>query len=78
MEYDELAPVEIKPEDQMWDLVGNLRKSLPTQRNSLAHGSTELTSQVLGQIELVAEILGQLWPPSRAKPIEPDRTIATS
>jgi hypothetical protein len=62
MEYDETAPVEITPEDQRWDLVAVLRESLPHTRNTLAHGSTMLTNQVLGTIELVAEILGQLYP----------------
>lgn len=62
MEYDEMAPVEITPEDQRWDLVSVLKESLPHVRNTLAHGSTMLTNQVLGTIELVAEILGQLYP----------------
>lgn len=62
MEYDETAPLDITPEDRRWDLVSVLRESLPQARNSLAHGSTMLTNQVLGTIELVAEILGQLYP----------------
>lgn len=62
MEYDEMAPVEITPEDQRWDLVSVLRESLPRTRNNLAHGSTMLTNQVLGTIELVAEIIEQLYP----------------
>lgn len=40
-----------------------LRKSLPSLRNELAHGSSMLTSQVLGTIELVAEILSQIFAP---------------
>lgn len=62
MEHDEMAPLEITPEDQRWDLVSVLRESLPHARNDLAHGSTMLTNQVLGTIELVAEILVQLYP----------------
>lgn len=62
MEHDEMAPLDITPEDQRWDLVSVLRESLPHARNDLAHGSTMLTNQVLGTIELVAEILGQLYP----------------
>lgn len=62
MEYDEMAPLEITPEDRRWDLVSVLKESLPQARNDLAHGSTMLTNQVLSTIELVAEILGQLYP----------------
>jgi hypothetical protein len=62
MEHDEMAPLEITPEDRRWDLVSALKESLPHARNDLAHGSTMLTNQVLGTIELVAEILGQLYP----------------
>ena len=62
MEYDEMAPLDITPEDRHWDLVAVLRESLPQTRNDLAHGSTMLTNQVLSTIELVAEILGQLYP----------------
>lgn len=62
MEHDDMAPLEVTPEDQRWDLVSVLRESLPHARNDLAHGSTVLTNQVLGTIELVAEILGQLYP----------------
>lgn len=62
IEHDDMAPLEIAPEDQRWDLVSVLRESLPRTRNNLAHGSTQLTNQVLGTIELVAEILGQLYP----------------
>lgn len=62
MEHDDMAPLEITPEDRRWDLVSVLRESLPHARNNLAHGITMLTNQVLGTIELVAEILGQLYP----------------
>lgn len=61
MEYDDLASVEITPEDQRWDLTSVLRESLPRARNTLAHGSTMLTNQVLGTIELVAEVIEQLY-----------------
>lgn len=62
LEYDENEVPAIRPEDQLWDLVSVLRNGLPKARNSLAHGSTELTNQVFGDIELVAEILNQLYP----------------
>lgn len=66
LEYDEHELPEIRPEDQRWDLVSVLREGLPKARNSLAHGSTELTDQVFGDIELVAEILNQLFPSGKA------------
>ncbi|APD34502.1 hypothetical protein A8H35_10930 [Burkholderia thailandensis] len=59
MEKDE--PITLTPEDQSWDLVQVLRKSLPDLRNELAHGSSMLSNQVLGTIELVAEILSQIY-----------------
>ncbi|TDG24936.1 hypothetical protein EYW47_08995 [Paraburkholderia silviterrae] len=61
MEIDKDEPINITPEDQSWDLVQILRKSLPDLRNELAHGSSMLTNQVLGTIELVAEILSQIY-----------------
>jgi hypothetical protein len=61
MEIDEYEPVNITLEDQSWDLVHVLRRSLPTLRNELAHGSSMLTHQALGTIELVAEILSQVY-----------------
>lgn len=61
MEIDESLPVNIIADDQSWDLMKILRKSLPSLRNELAHGSSMLTHQVLGTIELVAEILSQLY-----------------
>lgn len=64
IEIDETAPLEITPEDQRWDLVGLLRRSMPYKRNKLAHGGAYLTRQVRGSLELVAEILGQLFPAS--------------
>lgn len=63
MEVNKHEPVSITPEDQSWDLVQGLRKSLPSLRNELAHGSSMLTNQVLGTIELVAEILSQIYAP---------------
>ena len=63
MAFDENEPVKPTPEDQSWDLVQILRKSLPSLRNELAHGSSMLTNQVLGTIELVAEILSQIYAP---------------
>lgn len=63
VEVDEEQPVNITPDDQSWDLVKILRKSLPGLRNELAHGSSMLTNQVLGTIELVAEILSQIYVP---------------
>ncbi|MGC4062801.1 MAG: hypothetical protein QM749_18985 [Aquabacterium sp.] len=66
LEYDEHELPEIRPEDQRWDLVSALRAGLPKARNSLAHGSTELTNKVFGDIELVAEILNQLFPSGKA------------
>jgi hypothetical protein len=63
MAVDENEPVKPTPEDQSWDLVEILRKSLPSLRNELAHGSSMLTSQVLGTIELVAEVLSQIFAP---------------
>lgn len=63
MEIDD-EPVNITPEDQSWDLVQILRRTLPSLRNELAHGSSMLTNQVLGTIELVAEILSQIYAPN--------------
>jgi len=63
MEINESEPVSITPEDQSWDLVQILRRSLPSLRNELAHGSSMLTNQALGTIELVAEILSQIYAP---------------
>jgi len=65
----EEQPVDITPEDQNWDLVNLLRKSLPGLRNELAHGSSMLTNQVLGTIELVAEILSQIYVPDSGAPV---------
>jgi len=62
LNVDAAIPLEVTPEDQRWDLVNNLRESIPYTRNALAHGSTTLTWQVLGTLEVVAEILGQLYP----------------
>ncbi|MFM0572967.1 hypothetical protein PQQ88_32335 [Paraburkholderia caledonica] len=62
VEIDEEA-ISVTPDDQSWDLVKILRKSLPGLRNELAHGSSMLTNQVLGTIELVAEILSQIYVP---------------
>lgn len=64
IEVAEDDPVIVTPEDQKWDLVSVLRKSLPLLRNEHAHGSSMLTRQVLNTIELVSEILWQLYPPS--------------
>ncbi|MBK5149704.1 hypothetical protein IQ285_18595 [Burkholderia sp. R-69608] len=61
IQVDEDQPVNTTPDDQSWDLVQILRKSLPSLRNELAHGSSMLTNQVLGTIELVAEILSQIY-----------------
>ena len=61
VEVDERQPLNITPDDQSWDLVTILRKSLPSLRNELAHGSSMLTNEVLGTIELVAEILSQIY-----------------
>lgn len=66
MEKDE--PITLTPEDQSWDLVQLLRKSIPDLRNELAHGSSMLTNQVLGTIELVAEILSQIYAASPRTP----------
>jgi hypothetical protein len=63
VEIDEEEAINITPDDQSWDLVKILRKSLPGLRNELAHGSSMLTNQVLGTIELVAEILSQIYVP---------------
>jgi hypothetical protein len=64
MVFDENELIKPTPEDQSWDLVQILRKSLPSLRNELAHGSSMLTNQVLGTIELVAEILCQIYAPN--------------
>ena len=61
MEIDDHAPVSIALDDQSWDLVQILRRSLPGLRNELAHGSSMLTHQALGTIELVAEVLSQVY-----------------
>jgi hypothetical protein len=61
IELDEQEPVSINLEDQSWDLVQVLQRSLPALRNELAHGSSMLTHQALETIELVAEILSQLY-----------------
>jgi hypothetical protein len=64
MEMDRDEPITLTPEDQSWDLVQVLRKSLPDLRNELAHGTSMLTNQVLGTMELVAEILSQIYMPA--------------
>jgi hypothetical protein len=61
VEVDEEEAINVITDDQSWDLVKILRKSLPGLRNELAHGSSMLTNQVLGTIELVAEILTQIY-----------------
>ncbi|MCR4470395.1 hypothetical protein [Burkholderia sp. SCN-KJ] len=63
IEVDDDESLNATPEDQGWDLVRILRRSLPSLRNELAHGSSMLTNQVLGTIELVAEILSQIYAP---------------
>ncbi|MBX9899366.1 MAG: hypothetical protein K2Y28_01160 [Burkholderiaceae bacterium] len=49
------------------DFVSALDEILPGIRNSYAHGSTRLTSQVLGTFELVNEILAQVYPSDSVK-----------
>lgn len=59
-EVDEEA-INTTSDDQSWDLVKILRKSLPGLRNELAHASSTLTNHGLGTIELIAEILSQIY-----------------
>lgn len=61
LEFDPEAPVEVLPEDQHWDLVAVLRRSLSSRRNGHAHGEGGLTPAVYGTLELVCEILNQLF-----------------
>lgn len=61
MGIDDSVPIVVMQEDQSWDLLAILREGLHKDRNRLAHGSTELTRQVIGTIEIVAEILNQLY-----------------
>lgn len=68
VEVNEEQPVIVTLDDQSWDLLKTLRKSLPGVRNELAHGSSMLTNQVLGTIELVAEILSQVYGPALEAP----------
>jgi hypothetical protein len=72
LEIDGDAPLVIKPEDQSWDLVAILRKTLHKARNARAHGGSELTRQVLGTIELIAEILNQVYAQHLSMPSQAD------
>lgn len=61
LRYENAVPNE---QDKEFDYLAVLKKALPGIRNSLAHGSTNLSNQVLGTFELVQEILDQLYQPS--------------
>lgn len=58
--YEKVVPNE---QDKDFDYLAILKKVLPGIRNSFAHGSTNLSNQVLGTFELVQEILDQLYQP---------------
>jgi len=58
--------VDVVPEDQGWDLLDVLRRSLSTRRNAHAHGEGRLTPSVYGTLELVCEILNQVFPAADA------------
>jgi hypothetical protein len=61
LRYENAVPNE---QDKDFDYLAILKEVLPDIRNSLAHGSTHLSNQVLGTFELVQEILNQLYRPS--------------
>jgi hypothetical protein len=61
LRYENAVPNE---QDKDYDYLAVLKEVLPGIRNSLAHGSTNLSNQVLGTFELVQEILNQLYRPS--------------
>lgn len=67
LEIDPHEPVDVIPEDEGWDLLDVLRRSLSTRRNAHAHGEGGLTPSVYGTLELVCEILNQVFPVSDAK-----------
>lgn len=60
LRYENAVPNE---QDKDFDYLAVLNDVLPGIRNSLAHGSTNLSNQVLGTFELVQEILDQLYRP---------------
>jgi hypothetical protein len=60
LRYENAVPNE---QDKDFDYLAILKEVLPGIRNSLAHGSTNLSNQVLGTFELVQEILDQLYRP---------------
>lgn len=58
LRYDDVVPNE---QDKDFNYLDLLKKFLPGMRNSHAHGSTNLSNQVLGTFELVKEILDQIY-----------------
>lgn len=58
LRYDDVVP---NGQDKDFDYLDLLKKILPSIRNSHAHGSTNLSNQVLGTFELVREILDQVY-----------------
>jgi hypothetical protein len=58
LRYEDVVPNE---QDKDFDYLALLAEALPGTRNSHAHGSTNLSNQVLGTFELVKEILDQLY-----------------
>ncbi|WP_181259315.1 hypothetical protein [Pseudoduganella armeniaca] len=56
-----IADVVPNEQDRDYDYLAILKETLPAIRNSLAHGSTNLSHQVLGIFVLVQEILDQVY-----------------
>lgn len=61
LRYENAVPNE---QDRDFDYLEGMKIFLPHLRNSHAHGSTNLSKQVLGTLELVQEILDQLYEPT--------------
>lgn len=61
LRYEDAVPNE---QDEDFDYLALLKEFLPRIRNSHAHGSTNLSNQVLGTFELVQEILDQVYQPT--------------
>jgi hypothetical protein len=61
VEYD-LDSAVPQDEDYAWDTLKTYQEVLPKIRNIYAHGSSNLTANVLGTFETVADLVNQLFP----------------
>jgi hypothetical protein len=60
MEYDE-STIEPLPEDYAHDSLNIFSQTLPSIRNTYAHGSAMLHSTVLSTFEIVTDLVNQLF-----------------